>query len=271
MFSSLLREVAAEAEHCLLTCTPKLHALFARSFPSVTVLPVDHGRGQRLDAAILVRRCERVDYQTRIGSLARTRRSDTASFPRHKGYLQADPARVEVARRRLATLGPGLKVGLSWRGGLEHTGSARRSVTLPQLAPLTTLAGCQFVNLQYNTTHDERRLLESGQHNIVHWQDMLDDYEKTAALVKALDLVISVCTAVIHLGGALGQPVWVLVPRGAEWRYGTEGERMLWYPSVRLIRQVSETGSWTEVIARVVDGLKTLVAQDARLVRILTN
>lgn len=234
-------------------------------------MSVDHGRGQRLDGETLARQRGRIDFQTRIGSLARARRPDIASFPHHKGYLQADPYRVETLRRRLSALGPGLKVGLSWRGGLERTGSARRSLLLSQLAPLTELEGCQFVNLQYNTTDDERRLIGLNQHNFVHWQDVLDDYEQTAALVKSLDLVISVCTAVIHLGGALGQPVWVLVPHGAEWRYGSEGERMVWYPSVRLVRQESETESWTDVIKKVVDGLQALVAQDARLVRILTN
>ena len=263
MFSSLIPEIAAQTEQCILTCAPKLRALFARSFPGVTVIAVDHGRGFRLEAEALRRRCGRVDYQIRIGSLARFRRRSPATFPQHKGYLHADSLRVGNARKRLSTLGGGLKIGLSWRGGLEHTGATRRSVAMTDLTPLTKLKGCRFINLQYNTTDDERRALASGRHTIVHWQDVLDDYDETAAMVAALDLVISVCTSVIHLGGALGQPVWVLVPRGAEWRYGAEGEHMLWYPSVRLLRQEKETPNWHSVIARAAADVQTWTAAAA--------
>ena len=85
-----------------------------------------------------------------------------------------------------------------------------------------------------------------------HWQDALDDYDETAALVCALDLVISVCTAVIHLAGALGKPVWVLVPAVAEWRYLDRGEKLPWYPSSRLFRQ-TESGRWQDVIGQITE------------------
>src|SRR6185312_2277935 len=70
-----------------------------------------------------------------------------------------------------------------------------------------------------------------------HWQEAIDDYDQTAALVSALDGVLTVCTAIVHLSGALGRPALVMVPFGADWRYGASGERMVWYPSVRLVRQ----------------------------------
>ena len=87
-----------------------------------------------------------------------------------------------------------------------------------------------------------------------HWQDALDDYEETAALICALDLVISVCTAVIHLAGALGKPVWVLVPAIAEWRYLDRGELLPWYPSARLFRQ-TEPGQWKCAIKQITEQL----------------
>jgi hypothetical protein len=68
--------------------------------------------------------------------------------------------------------------------------------------------------------------------------------------VPAPDGVVSVCTAVVHLTGALGRPAWVMTPRVPEWRYGAQGERMPWYPSVRLVRQV-ESGDWTPVVDAV--------------------
>ena len=85
---------------------------------------------------------------------------------------------------------------------------------------------------------------------VVDWQEVRGDYEHTAALVAALDLVISVCTAVIHLGGALGRPVWIMAPYSPEWRYGVAGEKMPWYPSVTMFRQL-RYGEWEPVIARV--------------------
>jgi ADP-heptose:LPS heptosyltransferase len=83
-----------------------------------------------------------------------------------------------------------------------------------------------------------------------HRQDAIDNYDETAALVSALDLVISVQTAVIHLSGALGTPTWVMVPVCPEWRYGATGERMPWYGSVRLFRQ-RQWNDWQETIETV--------------------
>ena len=76
------------------------------------------------------------------------------------------------------------------------------------------------------------------------------DTDETAALVCALDVVVSVCTALVHLGGALGRPVWVLAPVSPEWRYGFSGEAMPWYPSVKLFRQ-ADYADWAPVIGRV--------------------
>ena len=114
-------------------------------------------------------------------------------------------------------------------------------------------AGGSFINLQYGTTEAEllafARLKAKGA-NFIHWPDALESYEETAALVVALDLVISVCTAVIHLAGALGQQVWILVPSAPEWRYLASGEVLPWYPSARLFRQ-KEPFAWDEVLERV--------------------
>ncbi len=94
--------------------------------------------------------------------------------------------------------------------------------------------------------------------HIHHWQQAIADYDETAALVSALDLVASVQTAVAHLGGALGKPTWVLVPTVAEWRYLQEGDTMPWYPAVRLFRQ-QRRGAWGPLIAEIAQRLSTLV------------
>jgi hypothetical protein len=83
-----------------------------------------------------------------------------------------------------------------------------------------------------------------------HWQEAIDDYDQTAALACALDGVLTVCTAIVHLSGGLGRPALVMVPFGADWRYGAAGERMPWYPSVRLVRQ-QRVAEWGEVLREV--------------------
>jgi ADP-heptose:LPS heptosyltransferase len=83
-----------------------------------------------------------------------------------------------------------------------------------------------------------------------HWQEAIDDYDETAALVCALDCVLTVCTSLVHLTGALGRPAIVMVPFGSDWRYGAQGDRMLWYPSVRLVRQAA-VGDWSTVLETV--------------------
>jgi ADP-heptose:LPS heptosyltransferase len=109
----------------------------------------------------------------------------------------------------------------------------------------------RFVNLQYTDVREEMRALQSRHGvSVQHWQEAIDDYDQTAALVSALDGVLTVCTAIVHLAGALGRPALVMVPFGADWRYGAAGERMIWYPSVRLLRQ-RRIGDWSEVLEAV--------------------
>ena len=189
--------------------------------------------------------------------MLRNRQED---FPRHGGYLRAAPDRTAAWKARLAALGPGLKVGLSWQGGTQLSRSALRSLTLDRLLPVLRVDGVHFVDLQYTDTARERAALERERGiSVVHWPEAITDYDETAALVAALDLVVSVCTAVVHLTGALGRPAWVMTPFSPEWRYGRAGGSMAWYPSVRLIRQTGY-GVWEPVIATVAEQLKARVA-----------
>jgi len=247
MYGSCLPELIARARHVAIECDHKLGALFARSFPRCTVTA-----RLRTMANDWVNHLEpRPDYQMPMASLPGHFRRRVEDFPRHGGYLAPDEGKVAAWKRRLEALGPGPKVGLSWQGGVGHTGRARRSLTLEQLLPLLRLAGVHFVSLQYTEVDDEIRAL-AARHGITvhHWQGAIDVYDETAALVCALDRVVTVCTALVHLTGALGRPAIVMVPFGSDWRYGAQGERMPWYPSVRLVRQRA-IGDWPPVIESV--------------------
>jgi tetratricopeptide (TPR) repeat protein len=246
MFGSCIPDLAAEAAHVIVECDPKLEAIFRRSFPACTVVS-----RQRTLANDWITRVEpKPELQVAAGSLAGRYRSRTEDFPQ-RPFLQADPARVAAWKAKLEALGPGRKIGLSWRGGVGLTGRKRRSFSLGELAPILRLPGTHWVNLQYTDVREELRQLESRQSlKVHHWQDAIDDYGETAALVCALDGVLTVCTAIVHLSGALGRPAVVMVPFGADWRYGGEGERIIWYPSVRLVRQ-RQVGEWSDVLQEV--------------------
>jgi hypothetical protein len=149
-------------------------------------------------------------------------------------------------------------VGISWRGGTARTRRKLRSPTPAALAGLMQTSGVHWVSLQYDATAAELRAFGAATGATVHhWPEAIDEYDETAALLCALDLTVSVCTAVIHLGGALGRPVWVMAPYSPEWRYGLYWERMPWYPSVRVLRQASP-GAWDGLLQRVKNELAAL-------------
>jgi hypothetical protein len=178
-------------------------------------------------------------------------RRDLASFPRHTGYLKPDEARVRKWKERLAQLPGHTKIAISWRGGRRISRRMMRSIPLEEWGPILRVPGIDFVSVQYSDCRDElARARSLHEVDIWHWQEAIDDYDETAALVAAVDLVISVQTAAVHLAGALGQTVWALIAATPEWRYLASGEAMPWYPSVRLIRQ-AEMDDWSAVLDRV--------------------
>jgi tetratricopeptide (TPR) repeat protein len=252
MFGSCVPDLAAQARHVIVECDPKLEAIFRRSFAGCTVVS-----RQRTLANDWINRIEpKPDLQLAAGSLAGRFRRKAADFPQ-RAFLKADAAAVAAWKARLEALGPGRRIGLSWRGGVGFTGRKRRSFSLEQLLPVLRLPGVHFVNLQYTDVRDELHEFESRHSlKVHHWQDAIDDYDQTAALVCALDGVLTVCTAIVHLTGALGRPALVMVPFGADWRYGASGERMVWYPSVRLLRQ-QQVAQWTDVLEEVSRRIRT--------------
>ncbi len=237
MFASCLPDLMRLADGVVLHCEDRIWPLMQRSFPGI----------ERYDPAMR----DRVDAYAAIGSLPRLYRRRPEDFPQHAGYLQAAPEAQAQAAGRLRSFGGGLKAGIAWRGGLPATGSALRSLTLDELTPLLRVEGVEWVSLQYGDTDAELaayadrtgiclRRLEGVEH----------DVDAAAAAIRALDLVVSVCSSIVHLGGALGKTTWVLTPRVPAWRYGLEGESMPWYPSVTLLRQTSP-GEWDPVIQMV--------------------
>jgi tetratricopeptide (TPR) repeat protein len=257
-FASVIPDAIAAAAHCIIECDVRLESLYRRSFPTATVTGIERKNDEKWSLALEARvdSIPKFDFWTHIGTLPLHFRTSADAFPKSGAYLRADPERVAYWRERLDALGPGLKVGISWRGGVALTNSVSRSLALKQLEPLFSIPGVQFVSLQYgdNRAELEAFAVESG--HLVHlWQDAIDTYDETAALVSALDMVVTVATAIVHLAGALDRPVWVMTPLGAGWRYGRTTPTMAWYPSARVFRQ-EKNYVWDRVIANVKRGLQ---------------
>ena len=181
--------------------------------------------------------------------------------------LETLPARVpylDVAllrRRKTVTLPQPtapcrLKVGLVWAGSPTQHNDHHRSCPLAAFLPLWRTPGIAFYSLQKEERSQDLRQLPSA--CAVHDLDnLIHDFSDTALLLDSLDLLISVDTSVAHLAGALGKPVWLLLPEVPDWPWGLEGEATPWYPSMRLFRQLRR-GDWTDVMARVAEALPQL-------------
>ena len=250
LFASCYRDLVNVADRCIFVCDPRLVPLLSRSFGDATVVGFE-------DATQALR--ANCDHLVRAGDLPMMFRTSPGTFGRGP-YLQASLEKRAIWKRRLSALGPGLKIGLSWRGGTERTGTRHRSVALPDLRPLLDVPNVHYVNLQYAESSSERRMCAESLHReLHHWDEAIDDYDETAALVSELDLTITVTTSVAHLAGALGQPTWIMANAAPRWCYLATGRTTPWYPASRIFRQ-NRAGDWRSVIQEVTDGVRKMAS-----------
>lgn len=247
-FASILPD-AMQDNDITLECSAKMAGLMRRSFPGIVV----HGTKEARSADWVAD--GEWDYHALIGSLAWKYRRTAESFP-GKPFLVPDPERVDQWKLLLDRL-PGLKVGIAWTGGLHNTFKHRRSLSLETLAPILKTPGCSFVSLQYrDPTEEIKQVTQKHGVKVHHWPRAAEsqDYDDVVALIAGLDLVISVTTAAVDGAGAIGKECWALVPSRPHWRYGLEGDRKVWYESVRLYRQ--RGADWGRVVEEVAGELR---------------
>jgi tetratricopeptide (TPR) repeat protein len=257
LFASCLPDLIAVAGHVTVACTGRLVSLYARSFPQADVIDARRITPPAVEPIA-------IDYHCAAGALPGFFRPTIASFPARAAYLTPDATRVRTWRERLATLPPGLRVGISWRSSMMTADRARGYATLDQWGPLLQTPGAVFINLQYDECALALATAEDQFDVHVHsWPDLdlRDDFEGSAALISNLDLVITIGNAVGELGGALGVPTWRLSPSPlSEWTMlGTSGRP--WFPTMRLW-QATDVDDWGGLVSRVAEGLRDLVARD---------
>lgn len=238
-FANCLPDVAAKAKQVTLDVEARLVPLFRRSFPGIHV----HASTSTGEDGNIVYTydwlTEKHDYACPVGSLPLYLRQRLEDFPATGGYLKADDQRIDSWRKRLGKLGPEPKIGICWRSGLRTPDRRRFYTELAEWGPILSLPGLRFVNLQYDECAEE--LAAAARQFGVTIQNFTDvdqrnDLDETAALISAMDLVITAPTAVQAMAGALGVPTLLL---GASWlSLGTD--RFPFQPSVTPVRGTPE-------------------------------
>jgi tetratricopeptide (TPR) repeat protein len=187
------------------------------------------------------------DVHCPLMSLPLAFKTTPQNVPFSAGYLHSDPARVAQWKNRLGST-QRRRIGIAWSGNPNQLDDAIRSLELAQLLPYLPDNANYFV-LQKDIRDIDRPSLLAHP-DIQHFDDELADFSDTAALCQLMDLVISVCTSIAHLAGALGKPTWILLHTPPEWRWLTERSDSVWYDSARLYRQ-KEIGNWQAPLAQL--------------------
>jgi Flp pilus assembly protein TadD len=196
------------------------------------------------------------DYYVPLLDLPRIFGTVLETIPADVPYLHADPARARYWQQRLA--GTTFKVGIVWAGKPVHPEDRARSCHLRHCLGLSKIPGVRLLGLQKGIAADQVRDL-AAEMSLVNLGDELNDFTDTAAVIENLDLVVSVDTAVLHLAGAMGKPVWAILPSTPDWRWMLDRQDSPWYPTMRLFRQRSY-GDWEDVFQRVSRRLEMLAS-----------
>lgn len=234
--ASLLPDVIRDSAKVIVDCDHRLANLFKRSFPQASVYGTRWAKkedGQRWAK-------EDTDFDSSIAGfeVAKFYRKADEDFP-GAAYLTACPDRTAMWKHLFAQKRKPI-IGVCWTGGTWTNGAAHRQLPLAEWAPIFKAVDAHWVSLQYKDAAAEIEGAPVGQYP---WATLTKDYDDTAALVSACDLVLGLQTSVHHLAGALGVPSWNLIPKISQWRYGESFESLPWYRSMRLIRQ-DASGKW---------------------------
>jgi len=244
-FARYVPMAAAQAAHVVFEVQEELRPLLATLKGNITLVTA----GQPLPP---------FDLHSPVMSLPLAFKTTLGSIPAAIPYLSAGAARVAAWREMLEDRRC-LRVGLMWSGRPGPGAIGKRSIPLDLLAPLLSLP-CEFHSLQKNISGGER-LLSRQLPLHIHPAEMTG-FADTAALIDLMDLVISVDTSVAHIAGALGKPLWLMLPWAADWRWQRQGTGTPWYPSATLFRQPARN-DWHSPIANVAAQLGRLLGQDA--------
>jgi tetratricopeptide (TPR) repeat protein len=258
LFASCYPDLIETAGDVVIESDPRVATLFARSFPEAEV------RAQTFNL-VDGETMHDYDYAIPAGSLPQHFRTSLESFPDRAGFLVADPERVAAWQARLAEIGPGPLVGMSWRSRVKTAERRLEYTQLDQWGELFAIPGVNWINLQYDDCERDLCAAERTFGVTIHrweWLDLMNDFEEVAALMTCLDLVVAPRSAVSMLGGGLGAPT---VMMGNRWDWSDLGsDTSPWFPTIRLVyRHLGE--EWDAVLATAAASVRALTTTHERI------
>ena len=247
MFARYVDWARSRATEVILACSAEVEPTLARMFPGLR----------------LVTRWDLIGpfaCYCPFSGLPRLHGTRLDTIPSPGPYLAADPARAALWRDRLAArVSPGSKrVAIAWAGRPTHNNDANRTITLDTLAPLFDIAGMTLISVQKGPAAAQATGYR-GRAPLLNLDPEIQDFEDTAAILENVDLLVSVDTSVVHFAGAMGRPVWSMIPFAPDWRWLAAREDSPWYASLRLFRH-SAPRRWDLLVPRVAEALRGFVA-----------
>ncbi len=237
-FARYVPALVAAGAQVVLEVQPELKALMARLDGAPRVI----ARGEAPPP---------FDAHCPLGSLPLALKTEPDTVPARIPYLSADGARLAKWSAEMGAL-PAPRIALAWSGNPNHDNDRNRSIALRRLVRFFEASPASFVSVQRDLRGDDAPVLAAS--GITHVGSELEDFTDTAAVLALCDLVVTVDSAVVHLAGAMGRPVFVLIPFAPDWRWTLSGESTPWYPTARLFRQ-TKPGDWDDVLSRVAAAL----------------
>jgi hypothetical protein len=247
-FVRCLPLLSAAGADILFECPPKLQPLISRC----------QGTGTLIDPRNVEAAARTADAHVPLMSLPHFLGIGSDSIPATVPYFRTDPGLTKTWAKRLDHKAS-LRVGLCWQGSPSNTADRHRSIPARLLAPLSGIPGIRFYSLQKGFGAEQSAEIPGLADFTTELDETTGAFVDTAALINALDLVLTVDTSIAHLAGALGRPVWTMLTYIPDWRWMLERSDNPWYPTMRLFRQ-STKGDWDAVIDAVASALAQLSA-----------
>lgn len=230
-FSSMIPDALKVCKKVIIDCDHRLEGIFKRSFPLAKV----YGTRWEKEGLEWAPEDKHFDASIPVGELGGLFRLKDEDFP-GTPFLKADPDRVTMWKALFKEKRKPV-IGIAWSGGLQWTGARFRKWKLEEMQPFFDAVDAHWVSLQYKDAEDEIKAFDGAEIHQYPWATLSKDYDDTAALVAACDLLICMDTSVVHLGAALGVETWSFVSKLSQWRYGGCGDSIPWYKSMKVWRQ----------------------------------